>query len=90
MGLAGGIFWAAVIIGSIILLYAGSFGLLDFLNGVMRDENVSGLVKLLLALPFVFMFLWCIVLQIISILFTLGLAISVANSFRNWWHSGVR
>ena len=88
MGLAFGIFWALVIIGSILLLYAGSFSLLDFLNTTMNDKNVSGEWKLLLFFPFLFMFLWCIVLQIISVLFTLGLAISAANRFRNWWHSG--
>jgi hypothetical protein len=88
MGLAFGIFWAVVIIGSIMLLYAGSFGLLDFLNTTMNDKNVDGGVKFLLFLPFLFVFLWCVVLEIISVLFTLGLAISMANSFRNWWHKG--
>ena len=90
MGLAFGIFWALVIIVSILVLYAGSFGLLDFLNTTLNDKGVSAWWKLLLALPFLFMFLWCIALEIISILFTLGLAVSIANRFRNWWHSGAR
>ena len=90
MGLAFGIFWASVIITSILVLYAGSFGLLAFLNNTMNDSGVSAWWKLFLALPFVFMFLWCIVLEIISLIFTLGLAVGIANSFRNWWHSGAR
>ena len=86
MGLAFGIFWAAVIIGSILLLIAGSFWILEILNEVMNHENVSSTVKLLLVLPFVFMFLWCIVLEILSLIITFGLAVSLAKDIRNWWH----
>lgn len=89
MGLAGGIFWALVIIIGILVLYAGSFSLLNFLNNAMNDKDLNGWWKLLLVLPFVFMFLWCILLEIVSILFTLGLAVSIANSFRNWWHKEI-
>lgn len=72
---------------ALIGIVMGSFWLLDVFNRLFNSEG-NVIAKVLLFLPWVALAIWCAALYLVLALLTLGLAISLINDVRNWWHKG--
>jgi len=70
---------------AVMAFVAWSFWLLDVLNRFFETEG-NTIAKVLLFLPWLALKIRCFLILVIGAIATLGLAISVANDVRNWWH----
>ena len=74
-----------LVIVAIVVVISGSFWLLGELNSTLADKHTSAGVKMIIFFPFLFMFLWCIVLDILLTILTIFIGYQIAKSVRDWW-----
>lgn len=78
---------AVLILLAVFLVLWGSFVLRDGLANTINDEETEDIWKILLYLPFLVMWIWCFILEIILTIIGILLIIDAANGLKKWWHS---
>lgn len=68
--------------------YVGSIRLLESMNEFYNETQGSWLAKTLLFIPYMVLWIWCIVVSLALVLITLGGAASAVSNLRDWWHKG--
>lgn len=88
--MAGGaiVLLTLAVIGAIVFLVWLSSRTFWALNDYLNAPGTSVVMKLLLAIPFLIVGLWCFVLDIFLTIVTLGAMAGAATSARDWWHKG--
>ena len=88
--MAGGAIVAVtlIVIGLAVFLIWLSFRVYAGLDQFLHAPERGLAAKLLLAIPFLIVGIWCFLLQIFLVIITLGAAASALGGVRDWWHKG--
>lgn len=90
MSTTAAVIYALLSIAAVIAVLWGSFWLRDNLCYLINDDNTAPGWVLVFYLPYLVMWLWCFILEMIFVIFTLWLGYQAAKDFRDWWHKGAK
>lgn len=83
------VFMTLVWVFCIMWLYQASYALFEKVSGVYARDGELG-KKIMLSVPWLALFAWCLLLDLVMMVITLvGLA-TIANATRDWWHKGAK
>jgi heme/copper-type cytochrome/quinol oxidase subunit 2 len=88
--MAGGaiVLLTLIVIGLFVLMVWLSSRTFQALDEYLNNPGRGLVAKLLLAIPFLIVGIWCFLLDIILTIVTLGAAAGAVTSARDWWHKG--
>ena len=73
-------------IGLAVFLIWLSASLFSSVGRKLTSEDTGTVTKLLLVIPFLILGAWCLLIDIMLTVITLGAITGIATNFRNWWN----